>query len=174
MRRARRPVAAPSPGGKSATYNAVGAWRWLFRYAELNRHLYKGHNPAAELEKPTRIDGTRMAFTEMQLEQVLGIASGTGDDPELDTLICETILVTGARREGLLNLDMDYMDREECVFWLDEKFGKKVPQPVPDWLFDKVWDFAISRGARAGSDKVLRKRGANGKPAAPIADRRSD
>lgn len=166
--------AAFAVGGKSAVYNAVGAWRWLFAYAEKNRHLYKGHSPAAEIDKPTRTDGTRMAFTETQLRQVLDIASGTGDDPELDALLCEAILVTGARQEGLLNLTLGYLDRDERVLWLDEKFGKVVPQPVPGWFFDKVYAFAIARGAQGPNDTVFRKRGANGKAAIPITGRRFD
>lgn len=160
--------------GTSAAYNAVGAWRWLFRYAEANRYLSRGSNPADELTKPSRIDGTRMAFTDVQMRQVYAVASGTGDDPELDALIVETILVTGARREGLVNLTVDGLDRDECVVLLDEKFGKVTPQPVPDWFFDKLSAFAASRGAERPGDHVFRKRSADGLSTSPITSRRFD
>lgn len=43
-------------------------------------------------------------------------------------MVCETILVSGARVEGLTNLTIRGIDLEECVLWLDEKNDKLVPQ----------------------------------------------
>jgi integrase len=89
-------------------------------------------------------------------------------------MVCETILVSAARVEGLLNLTIRGIDLEECVLWLDEKNDKLVPQPVPDWFAAKLMQFARSRGAVDKDDPVFLKRPRGRRPAAPITQRRMD
>ena len=103
------------------------------------------------------------------------IVRSTGNDPELDWMICQTILISGARREGLLNLTLGWIDRDQCTIKLDEKFDKKVDQPVPDWFVHMLHDFAASRGATHPNDKVFRQlKSADGSPGRPITSRRLD
>jgi hypothetical protein len=110
-----------------AKYNAVGAWRRMFKVAVKDRNLAKAFDPAQEIAKPKRSDGTRMAFEQFQLDDVWAVATGTGDDPVLDEHILETILISGARQEGILNLTLGGLDHIECTIRLDEKFGTVRP-----------------------------------------------
>jgi integrase len=161
--------------GKSSEYNAVGAWRNFFEVAIADGYLPEGANPALKLTKPKRKDGKRPALTREELDQMFRLVDNSGDDPELDRMLCETILVSGARQEGLLNLTVAGMDLDECAILLDEKFGKAVWQPVPDWFIKGLWQFAISRGATLPGDKVFVKRATGPKAVArPITGRRFD
>ena len=160
--------------GTGAKYNAVGAWRRMFTVAVKDRHLAKAFDPSQQIDKPKRIDGTRMAFEQYQMDQLWAVAISTGDDPELDEHIVETILIAGARQEGILNLALGGIDHVECTIRLDEKNGKVVHQPVPDWFITKLDTFARSRGARHPDDKVFRYRPDGRKKGAPIGSRRFD
>ncbi|MGY1681418.1 hypothetical protein [Geodermatophilus sp. SYSU D01176] len=157
-----------------ARYNAVGAWRAMFKRAVKDRHLARAFDPSQEVEKPKRIDGTRLALEQSQMDEMWAVCTGTGDDPVLDELIVETILVAGARQEGLLNLTLGGLDHVECTIRLDEKFGKVVHQPVPDWLVAKLNAFAAVRGAIHRDDPVFRYRPTSRRAGAPITNRRFD
>jgi integrase len=161
-------------GGTSPEYNAVGAWRRLFQFAIDNRHLAAGYNPADKVTKPARIDGTRVALTQSQYDQLWDFIDSSGDDPQLDRMLCETIVISGARVEGLLNLTLRGIDVEECTLLLDEKFGQRIHQPVPDWFAKKLRDFAVARGAARYNDPVFIKRAVGKRAATPITDRRFD
>lgn len=160
--------------GLGAKYNAVGAWRRMFKTAVKDRHLAKGFDPSQEVRKPTRLEGNRRPLTEDQMEQFWALVTNTGNDPELDTMLAQTILVSGARREGLLNLGLGGIDLEECTVRLDEKFGKVVDQPVPDWFAAELRAFALSRGCVRPDDKVFRTRSSTENPWQPITGRRLD
>jgi hypothetical protein len=69
----------------------------------------------------------------------------------LDLVVCWFILINGARRVGLLNLRFGGLDPEECRVRLEEKFGKVVHQPVPDWFFAELQAFALARWTRSSS-----------------------
>mgnify|MGYP002778752401 CR=1 FL=1 len=157
-----------------AKYNAVGAWRRMFKVAVKDRHLAKAFDPSQEIAKPKRSDGTRMAFEQFQLDEVWAVATGTGDDPVLDEHILETILIAGARQEGILNLTLGGLDHVECTIRLDEKFGKVVHQPVPDWFVAKLHAFAVGRGATRPGDAVFRYHLGGRRRGAPIGSRRFD
>lgn len=148
--------------GMGAQYNAVGAWRNMFETAIKDRHLAEGMNPAAKVKKPKRLDGQRMALEPEHYQQMVRLISFTGDDPELDALALRFLDITGARREGLLNLDLAGIDEQECTVRLDEKFGMVIDQPVPDWFIAELLDFARSRGAVKPQDQVFVKRTRSG------------
>ena len=82
-----------------ARYNAVGAWRRMFKVAVKDRHLRKGFDPSQDVDKPRRSDGTRMALEQEHYDQLWQLLNNSGDDPELDVLIAETIVIAGARQE---------------------------------------------------------------------------
>jgi site-specific recombinase XerC len=157
-----------------AKYNAVGAWRRVFKTAVKDRHLARAFDPSQEIDKPKRIDGTRLALEQAQLDELWAVCTGTGDDPVLDEMIVETILVAGARKEGILNLTLGGLDHAECTIRLDEKNSKVVHQPVPDWFVAKLHAFALDRGASALEDAVFRRRGSAGRPGKKIGSRRFD
>jgi len=148
--------------GSGAAYNAVGAWRNMFTFAINERNLAEGFNPALKVEKPDRQPGRRLAIREELLRELLEHFGSTGDDPQLDLMICRFILITGARQEGLLNLRFGGLDPDECTVRLDEKFGKVVFQPVPDWFLAELQAFALARGSSQRKDPVFVKRLASG------------
>lgn len=161
--------------GEGACYNAVGAWRRAFSIAVQDRHLARQFNPAQDLAKPKRAPGKRRPLKSDQMADFWAVVQGTGDDPELDSMMVETILISGARREGLFNLTLSSIDRDECTLRLDEKFDKVVYQPVPDWFAAKLYDFAVDRAAKVPGDAVfcyLPK--ASGVPGRPATSRRLD
>jgi integrase len=159
-----------SSDASGARFNAVGAWRRAFK----DRHLAKAFDPAQEVVKPRRAKSKRRALEPDQLEQFWDLVENTGNDPELDALVCETAIIAGARREGVLNLDLSGLDQLECTVRLDEKNGKVVDQPVPDWFVRRLYEFALSRGACRPRDKVFRQRARGAKPARAITSRRLD
>ena len=167
----RTPLAS---SGEGARYNAVGAWRRAFEVAVKDRHLARQFNPAKDVKKPKRLAGSRRPLTQKQVEELWAVVQGTGDDPQLDELLCLTIIVAGARREGLLNLTLGGLDLVECTIRLDEKFDKVVDQPVPDWLAHMLFEFACSRGATRNTDPVFRTRARGKTPSQPITARRLD
>lgn len=158
--------------GRGAVFNAVGAWRYLGKVAIEDRHLAPGYCPAQHLSKPKRSKTGREPLAPALLEQLRDFVASTGDDPELDDLIVTTILVTGARQEGLIKLTVSDVDLEECTVRLDEKFGKVVHQPAPDWLVQRLHEFARSRGATKHDDKIFLKRAIGRRPATGITPRR--
>lgn len=159
---------------EGARYNAIGAWRRMFGVAVSERHLAPQYNPAADVKKPPRPRGRRRALTSRQLSQVLAVVANTGNDPELDLLLVQTILVSGARREGLTRLTLGGINRDECTIRLAEKFGKVTHQPVPDYLVEDLYQFARSRGATRHGDKVFRTRPTGQRPSKGITSRRFD
>jgi integrase len=148
--------------GSGAAYNAVGAWRKMFTVAVNERHLAENFNPASKVDKPARQPGRRLAIREAHLREMLEFFGSTGDDPELDLMINRFILITGARQEGVLNLKFGGLDPDECTVRLDEKFGKVVFQPVPDWFLTELRAFALARGSSRRKDPVFVKRLASG------------
>ncbi len=152
--------------GSGAKYNAVGAWRRMFKVAVKDRHLGKTFDPSQEVAKPKRSEGTRQALEQQQLDDAIRLIETTGDDPELDRLIVDTILIAGARREGILNLTLGGLNRVEMTVRLDEKFGKVVHQPVPDWLVADLHAFAVGRGAVRPGDQLSASARAASAPAA--------
>lgn len=166
--------AVRSSNGAGARYNAVGAWRRLFSTAVKDRHLAKAMDPSQEVAKPRRSGGARAALRDEHMVEFWDLVGGTGNDPKLDEMLCKAILVSGARREGLLNLTLGGISTRECTVRLDEKFGKVVEQPVPDWFIEELRAFAVARGAEKATDPVFRARGKDGQPGKPITSRRFD
>jgi integrase len=158
-----------------AKRNAIGAMRYFFNAAIDERLLDEDHNPPQKLKKPGKSEGGRRAFTQTEYSELWSTIVSGGDDPELDTLMWETVFVTGARREGLINLDIRDLDHVRCTLWLNEKNGDVEEQPVTADLLERLEDFARRRGSTSGTDPVFvfKTPQANGRPHR-ITDRRFD
>lgn len=158
-----------------ALYNYYGAARYFFKLAVSERKLTADLNPTNDLTRPPSPDGERRALSENELLEVWDVTRTGGDDPELDSLLIETVLVTGARREGLINLDLRWLNDRRSTLKLDEKGGKLVEQPATRDLLERLEAFARSRGASKPHDPVFcQKRSmSEGRPVR-ITDRRFD
>lgn len=138
-----------------ARRNAVGAYRYLARAAAQEQLLPAGYDPTAGIYKPPRSTGRRRAFSADEYQELWTAVISGGDDPELDALLVETVAVTGARREGLLNLRLRSLDQVRATVWLNEKGDRLEEQPATIDLVQRLETFARSRGASAPSDPVF-------------------
>src|SRR5690242_13021969 len=80
-----------------------------------------------------RVDGERPALTQEESDQMWEFVDSSGDDPPLDCILCETIVIAGARVEGLFNLTLGGSTVTSALL-LDEKRQTRAyrqPQPVP-------------------------------------------
>lgn len=80
---------------------------------------------------PVRQDSRRFALSAMQVQQLLVVAGNTGRDRELDSLLIMFHYITGARREGALNLTVgDLLQDRLLGVELDEKMARKRRVPI--------------------------------------------
>jgi integrase len=167
------PVAQSNLDG--ARRNAVGAMRYFFNAAVSEHVIEHDRNPATRLKKPGKGHGNRRAFTQPEYSELWQTIVSGGDDPALDALLWETVFITGARREGLINLSLRDLDSERCSLWLDEKNGDVEEQPATHDLLERLIAFANSRGSVDGPDPVFafKTKDARGRPRR-ITDRRFD
>lgn len=174
-RKEKRGLPAPQSNLDGARRNAVGAMRYFFNAAVDDHLIEVDRNPAVKLTKPAKAVGRRRSFTRDEYTQLWQTIVSGGDDPELDALLWETVFVTGARREGLINLSLRDLDHVRCTLWLDEKNGDVEEQPATSSLLERLDGFARSRGSVHGADPVFvyRRPGPGGRPRR-LTDRRFD
>lgn len=144
--------------GECAVGNAVSAFRKVFAVGVADRHVAWAYNPAVHLSKPTRPANQRRPLQKCWLEEMWQLVLNGGDDPELDAMMCQFFLITGARREGLINLNVRDVVPSTGMVLLDEKNNQRDEQPVPDWFALQLLAFAASRGSTAQGDPVFRYR----------------
>jgi len=162
-----------SNGGNGARENFVAAARCLFKLA-CDEQLLRS-NPALDVPKPGRVANNRRALLPHELAQLSQVSRATGKDAPLDALIERFVLETGARREGVLNLELGPLDRQRCLVVLDEKNNQRRQQPVSPTLMHALLEHACSRGATAATDKVFRYKPGPGEiVGAPLTGRRID
>ena len=156
--------------GESAVCNAYYAFRKVFAYATANRFLARGYDPTDQMKPPKRTFSNRRPLTSEQLKDMWTLILNGGDDPELDAMMCQFILITGARREGVINLNVRDVDAFTGMVHLDEKNDQWSEQPAPDWLIAQLLGFAASRGSIAPGEPIFRykpgRKGRAGNPAA--------
>lgn len=155
LRRERRGLTVRHSDQEGAVRNAVGAIRYFFTQAVIDGQLAADRDVSQRLRKPSKRPSTRRAFTALEYEELWQVVSSGGDDPELDSLLLETVLVTGARREGLVNLNCNHLDYQRVTLWLDEKNGRVGEQPVTADLLRRLSVFAASRFSATGTDPVF-------------------
>lgn len=157
----------PDAHGHGAAENLVRAVRRFFRCAVADGVL--ASSPATELAAPRRPLPPERALTTVELADLYRVASGTGNDQELDTRLVRFIRHTACRREGTLNLTLDALRADRPSVTVVEKFGVARELPLAGREIAALVDFARGRGARCGADAVFRYR--NGRP---ISYRRFD
>ncbi|MCL4414244.1 MAG: site-specific integrase, partial [Actinobacteria bacterium] len=153
-RRARR--RRPGCTGRSAEENCVAALRALYRRAVKAKVV--ACNPAAEVDKPQRLQNRRRALSASELAELWEALTCLSRDPELDLLLVRFHLETGARRAGAIGLCLGDVDPCRQTVWLHEKFDKEREQPVSANLLHALFSHAESRGARDPEDPVFRYR----------------
>lgn len=156
-----------SRGGRTAAEHLVGALRCLYSHAVADGLVGASENPAARVPKPRRLASNRRAVSAANLAEILRVASSTGNDPELDSLILRFHTETACRRGGALSLERGDLDAEQCVVRLREKGGTSRWQPVSPTLMNWLISHGEERGA--GDGRILRYRDGR-----PLTSRRYD
>jgi integrase len=162
-------VRSNSRGGRTAAEHLIAAMRCLYKYAVADGLLTDARNPSARVAKPRRLPTTRRALPEAQLEQLFTVASTTGNDPVLDSLLLRLHAETACRRAGALALRPCDLDTTQCLIRLREKGETVRWQPVSPTLMRYLAEHAEERGT--GDPRSLLFRYRNGRP---ITGRRYD
>jgi site-specific recombinase XerD len=148
-------------GGRSAQEHLVAALRCLYKRAEDDGLIAEANNPARKVVKPRRLPSTRRAVPDTRLAEINQVAAGTGNDPELDTLLLRLHTETACRRGGALALRPDDLDISQCLVRLREKGETVRWQPVSPTLMGRLIDHSRERHAPPGG-RLLRY--ASGQP----------
>ncbi|WP_222932739.1 tyrosine-type recombinase/integrase [Nocardia yunnanensis] len=149
-------------GGRGAAANMVAAIRCIYRHAESDRIIRPSENPATDAAKPRKLPSTRHALTFEQVREIGKIASTTGNDQELDSLIVRLHVETACRKGGVLALTVDDLNVDECLIKLREKGETERWQPISPSLMRRLSEHVRRRGGPATTRQVLRYR--NGRP----------
>ncbi|MGC8511348.1 MAG: hypothetical protein ACP5PB_10825, partial [Acidimicrobiales bacterium] len=129
--------------GASAEETAVAALRSLCESAK--RYL-ASENPAREVHKPRRPPNTRRSLVDYELVELYALTANGGDDPELDLLLVDYGIETGARRQGAYGLTCGQLAPGDQLIMLKDKYDIPVPTPVSDELMERLLTHAITRG----------------------------
>ncbi|EME52258.1 tyrosine-type recombinase/integrase [Amycolatopsis decaplanina] len=167
--RATAVVRRNSRGGRNAAENFIAAVRCLYKHLENDGRLDQHRNPARRVTKPRRNASTRRALPHAQLSELNDVVASTGDDPELDALLCRLHEETACRRGGALALRPRDLDRRQCTVLLREKGETERWQPVSPTLMRHLIAHGEERGNGDREEQLLRY--ANGNP---ITKRRYD
>ncbi|MGI5243287.1 tyrosine-type recombinase/integrase [Dactylosporangium sp. CA-139066] len=155
-------------GGRSAAELLIAALRCLYKRAVADGYLTAADDPAQKVEKPRRLPSTRRAIADTRLAEINQVASTTGDDPNLDTLLLRLHTETACRRGGALALLPADLDPEQCLILLKEKGETVRWQPVSPTLMRHLLRHIEEREAAPGTP-ILRYRDGR-----PISRRRYD
>lgn len=141
--RARRGLPAKKADGHNAEESAIAAMRSLFDTAL--DHL-NGANPAKLVKKPRRDPKERRPMQPFELGDMHLLTASGGDDPELDVLVLDTGIATGARAKGIVNLTIDKLHRTTQLIGVTDKYERLVDMPVSAELIDRLLAHAKQRG----------------------------
>lgn len=156
-------------GGRSAAEHLIAALRCVYHHAEADGLIAEGDNPARRVPKPRRLPSNRRGLPDARLRELNQVATRTGNDPSLDTVLLRLHTETACRRGGALALRPKDLDVEQCLIYLREKGDTTRWQPVSPTLMRHLHSHARHRGATEPGEPLLRY--ANG---APLTARRYD
>jgi len=134
-------------GGRSAAEHMVAALRCLYRHAEDDGLITEADNPTRKVAKPRRLPSTRRAVPDTRLAEINQMATATGNDPELDTLLLRLHTETARRRGGALALRPADLDPDQCLIQLREKGETVRWQPVSPTLMARLVQHGQDREA---------------------------
>lgn len=112
--------------GFGAEENAVAALRSLYATASA---WCGGRNAAADIGKP-RCNSWERPMHAFELVELCYITETGGNDPELDALILDYAIATGARREGIYTLTVGQLNLERQMVALRDKYQRTQEAPT--------------------------------------------
>ncbi|GLZ28234.1 hypothetical protein Lesp02_04240 [Lentzea sp. NBRC 105346] len=143
-------------GGNSAGEHMVAALRCLYKHAVADGYIDADKNPAAKVPKPRRQPSNRRGLADQRIEEIINVASSTGNDPVLDSLLIRLHLETACRRGAAINLRRMDLDPDQCLIMLREKGGIYRWQPVTPTLMAHLIEHSNARGSLEPQSHLLR------------------
>lgn len=141
-RRAQRGLTAKRADGICAEETCVTALRSLYTAAA----AWVATNAAAELPKPRRGGSTRRPLRDFELLELVHLTETSGNDTELDALIVDFGIATGARREGVYSLTVGQLQPQSQIVQLRDKYKTTQPAPIAADLMFRLVRHASRRG----------------------------
>lgn len=128
--------------GRGAEESAVAALRSFFAFQEHPLNT----TGTGVLTKPTRRSRERRALTEWELIELCNTTELSGNDPDLDSLIVEYGIATGARRLGAYSLTVRQLRFDKQMIEMRDKGEVIADAPVSLDLLERLRSHAIERG----------------------------
>jgi integrase len=144
-RRAQRGLTAKRADGICAEETCVAALRSLYGAAA----AWVPTNAAADIPKPRRGGANRRPLLDFELLELVHLTETTGNDTELDALIVDFGIATGARREGVYSLTVGQLQPQAQIVLLRDKYKTTQPAPISADLMFRLVRHAIRRGGPA-------------------------
>ncbi len=142
--RAKRGLSPKPTHGQGAREMCVTALRHLF--CKMVQDELIPSNPAENISKGRRSTSKRRAISDRELEELLEVVATGGDDPLLDLAISWAEFELGARRGGLLRMNVGHLDTTGQLISLWEKGNLFRQQPCSLDLINFLSRLAINRG----------------------------
>ncbi|MFJ9786167.1 hypothetical protein ACIRSS_41815 [Amycolatopsis sp. NPDC101161] len=128
-----RAAAKPySRSGQGAESNFIDAVKCVYRRADADKLIDLRDSPTANLNYSRQRDSNRRALKASELSEINFVASTTGFDPLLDSLLLRLHSETACRRGGALALRRRDLNPMGCTVLLREK-GNKLGCSPANW-----------------------------------------
>ncbi len=141
-RRAQRGLPAKNADGVGAAETAVSAMRALFQDVPELINGYDGR----DVDKPHRTSRERRPLMDFELVELHHETATGGNDPELDLLLVDYGLHTGARRSGAYGLTVGQVRPSSQLIRVKDKYAREHDAPVSAELIDRLLAHARTRG----------------------------
>lgn len=172
MRRIQNGFSPVDATGNAGYNRALAALSTFMQFAVESDYCDK--NLTINVKRLAEQDRKRSKLDAQELDALMQVALGGGDDPILDHLFLWTLLETGARVGGLLHLQLQDINMTHQTIALHEKGSKVRHQPVTLELATSLKELAKERGAIQPSDSVFRYGEQSKSANQPMTSRRID
>ncbi len=173
--RAARGLPSKKADGHNAAETSIAAFRSLF--ATALEHL-DNENPASKVPKPRRDTKERRPMQPFELAELHLLTASGGNDPELDLLVLDTGIATGARAIGIKLMTVGKLHASTQLIGVIDKGRRVVDMPVSAELIARLLAHAKERGGAVCDPSSVHYRpdspvfyAKNGKP---MSERRLD
>jgi integrase len=141
-KRALRGLPSKQASGKNAQETAIQAMRSLLKSVKKHCDASVGQ----EVPKPRRDPREKRPLRRFELAELHHVTANGGNDPELDTLLLDFAIATGARCGGAIGLVVGRVHAVTQIVEMKEKGGITAEMPVSADLIERLIAHATSRG----------------------------
>jgi integrase len=131
--------------GHNAEETALNAMRCIYKLAA--EHI-GATNLSDTIQRPKRHPKERRSLQPFELAELVHVTGAGGNDPELDLLIVDTVIATGARVKGVPALTVGQLHLAAQLIDIKDKGDHTMPMPVSRQLIERLLAHAIERGGQ--------------------------